>query len=133
MLFISILIALTACSSNQNIVMNGWIDDDTYRISGEGYAPPRETELSIKKEQACEAAKIDATIKALDKFAQSGAKTIKWKKKYDTKKNIKSGSGVIKRPYVYATAFDEESNKCIVIIEIKEKDLKKKYYMDVEY
>lgn len=131
-----LLISLTACSSSSNIggtvegnsyTVEGWVDDDTYRLSAAGVPKSSLTNSVARRESAQRAAILNAQYKVLEKFKGSTIEGAAGMSDFETTgiAIAQEINGVIKGGSVKKVTYDDEDN-CEIIYEVKSKGLKKK-------
>ncbi len=121
-LAVILILVFSACTDK-----DGWVDDNTYRITGIGYPGKNANEASFRL-QACEAARIDATSKLLMKFAEAGIKSVKGKVSEEVIRNAvhREFSGIVKGMKVADTIYNDGKKMCQVIVELYEEDMRNK-------
>mgnify|MGYP000226298152 CR=1 FL=1 len=105
----------------------GWVNDNTYRVKGLGYA--REGSVEVKKKpMACEAARLDAISNLLLKFAESGIESVKGSIKVETFHDIvrKEFSGIVRGMDVVDSTYYPGKGMCTIIGEISEPGMRQK-------
>ena len=139
LVFVGVLaFALSGCSSNkiggkiikdvESAKTEGWIDDDTYHVAGMGTAPEDETDEFVRKAMAKEAATIDAQVKVIEKFVGAQVKGAAGVKNFRLSgfAAAKEIEGAIKGASIYNVEWDKSTQDCVVVLEVKAKNLKKK-------
>ena len=115
-----------SCAKNYK---EGFIDDDTFRVTGYGSASSKETDnRHMLRKFACEAALRDAQMKTGFALAEYGLKSVEGSVDENVYQDwvIKHFSGTIKGGSVIEQTFYENRRECIVVYEIKEKGLREK-------
>jgi hypothetical protein len=116
---------LLLCSNS--IERGVWVDESTFRVSGTGYAGKGYTGVQGRA-SACEAARLDAVAKMIIKFAETGIESVRGKVKTEIFKDVvkREFSGTMRGGMIVNSTYDNASGKCVVIYELKEKEMKKK-------
>lgn len=104
----------------------GWIDDDTFRISARGAYPEDEDNPIVKEEMAKRAAIINAQYQVLEKFVGSKIEGASDMKNFRTTGiNVTQEiAGTIRGGSVYKETYNDFG--CEIIFEVKAKGLRNK-------
>ncbi len=134
-LSISVIIAMTGCSSGQlggtvegeSYTTEGWIDDNTYRIAATGAPKSTLSNRIQRQESAKRAAILNAQYQILEKFKGSKLEGASGMNDFEISGMAvaQEVQGTIKGGSVTKVTYDEEQN-CEIIYEIKAKGLKNK-------
>lgn len=120
------LLTLPVCASRvkeKPPVKEGWMDDDTFRALGIGRSGPSDPTGS----RACMAGMMMAQTVILDKLADAGAASVRGKVTTTYKPAFrKEFSGTLKNPRIVSQKYYPDRRECEVIVEIREKGLRKK-------
>lgn len=116
-------------SSTLPIESGKWPDADTLQITAEGTINEEAFAMSSvrRQEMACNAAKLTAMNIAVDILGDAGSQSVSNVQK-ETVNNTQHFSAFIRGGSVIKRTFNENSNKCTVIYELKEKNLKQKAF-----
>ncbi|MCP4138298.1 MAG: hypothetical protein GY754_45470 [bacterium] len=142
MLLASVLItgplATTACRSGQvetkEMITNGWVDEDTFRVTSMGAANQSLTNIVQRKQTAKEAALLNAQYTVLEKFkgsrlegaagmAEVNVTGLAYAREY---------AEIVKSGRIIKISYDKDHN-CEIVYEVKSKGLKKKVLMSPNY
>ena len=129
-LFMILLITIIALSVYA-IQEKGWVNNHTFRVVAIGKINPRHIKKPrpMRDKTSCEAARLKAMSKIVERFAEANIDSVKGGKLKITKiKNIiiKDFSGVLYGGRVVKSTFDPKKNQCKVVYEIHEKNLRRK-------
>lgn len=105
----------------------GWIDEDTFRVSAKASAPDRFTKKIQRENAATDAATILAQCKIIEKFVGAQVKGVTGVHDFENSGQAaaKEISAMIAGGSVLSQTCDDEQN-CEVVYEVKAKGLKKK-------
>lgn len=132
---VSLLFALTACSSGQlggtvkgdSFMTEGWLDDDTYHITAAGVPKKSLQNTVARRESAKRAAILNAQYQVLEKFKGSAIEGASGMSDFEMTgiAIAQEIQGVIKGGSVKKATFDDEDN-CEVLYEVRSKNLRNK-------
>ena len=114
-------------SSEMPIESGKWPNADTLQITAEGSINEESFSMSSlkRREMACNAAKLTAMNIAVDILGDADSQSVTDVQK-ETVNGVQRFSAFIRGGSVLKSTFDNETNKCTVVYELKEKNLKKK-------
>lgn len=115
-----------SCAKNYK---EGFIDDDTFRVTGYGNAFSKETDnRHMLRKFACEAALRDAQMKTGFALAEYGLESVTGTVDEEVYQDwvITEFSGTIKGGSVIEQTYDENRRECEIVYEIKENGLREK-------
>ncbi len=136
-IFISAILA--ACGSSPQTEISdseGWVNENTYRVTAVGTIQPHHLSLPLPTRQtlACESAIIMAQTRMLEKFVDAGIAEVQGT--VDTAavgRNIrKYFTGTIRGGDVLRKTFNEETSECEVIYSLTSPGLKRKLQETVQ-
>jgi hypothetical protein len=118
-----VLVLLAAAVSCHSQAKSEWYDNDTLRITADGTIEEEAFEYPAvrRREMACNSAKLNAMADAINILGEAGSDSVS-----DVKKDGDRFSAFVRGGSVISSSFNPESNKCTVVYELKEKNLKKK-------
>ena len=124
-----IVLTLSVCAGNP--LREGWLDENTYRIIGTGYAKRHATSKAQRIDTAYKAALLDAQMRALEIFSDLNVAAIKGESKNYIKRDKKNNiefitqvRGFSKRGAVQGIIFYPKHNAVKLIYLIRQNNLK---------
>ena len=106
----------------------GWIDNDTFRLSAAGVAKKTLTNKIQRRESAKRAAILNAQYQVLEKFKGSKIEGAAGMSDFENTgiAIAQEVQGIVKGGSVRKATFDPDTDACEIIYEVKAKGLKKK-------
>jgi hypothetical protein len=135
----TLMVSLTNCGSGDSMIKGktykteGWVDDNTFRVTALGAPAPDAKGMVKRKTQAREAAIIMAQKRVLEKMIGVQLKGASAVKDGESAGVVvtKEFEGMVKGGSVIEETFDEDDN-CQVVYEVNGRGLKKKAQLEID-
>jgi hypothetical protein len=131
-IILAVIIVIISCAYaySKKFIKEGWVNASTFRVTGTGTIQPQHEGYDPTQRMilACEAAQIHAQAQMIEKLAHAGIANVKGTVNESSFKDglKKKFSGTIRGGSIVYKDFDEKTNTCEIVYQIKEKNLKSK-------